>query len=626
VARLSTWGFETKQVGANVSWGHAEGNGLGGGVGPAAVATPRSGNWSAQFASGTGNSSCTIRRGGSTANVEPQWVGGRTYYFRAYFQFTNLPSAANTKIVRFGFSNGISVRLTTGGKLQLWNDMAGTQIGSNSATTLAAGSTWYRVELAITISSDLSAVTAAEVRLDGVTVAAATGLNLNGSPPASASFECGWVTAPGASKTCRIDDCALNDSTGSDQNSWPGDGNVVLLLPISDNARGNWTGGAGGTTNLFAAVDNLPPTGASGTGTNTSQIKTLAVSATDNYDVNLAAYSTALSSGGGGIPAGQVIDVVQTVVEADGDQTATVAFGIQIVSNPSGPEQSAVTLGGTNAWPTGWVGYCLGSNQTVHSPTVVLGTNPVMRVGKRQATTDTLQVCFMGLYVEYGPAPPGITVVATPATALASGLAPLVKPLVGSAAPATAVAPAPKVKLPGSAAVSRATASAPAPALKLRVVAPAAGASAVFLGPAIRGAAMVNPPAARATASAPAPAIKYPASVPAVLAEATASMPAPHLKVGDKPSAAGAVASMPAPTLRLTVARAVSVTAAQATASMPTGIVVPIFAIVQVVCAEATASMPVPNIVASPLDPTAPTDPSDEFVLVPVYEFVETPS
>src|SRR5213079_3376565 len=85
----------------------------------------------------------------------------------------------------------------------------------------------------------------------------------------NASF--GWITNPGASKVLNIDDVAINDISGTTQTSWPGEGNIVLLKPTSDNQIGSWTGGAGGTTNLWDAVNNTPPVGITG-GSNTATI------------------------------------------------------------------------------------------------------------------------------------------------------------------------------------------------------------------------------------------------------------------------------------------------------------------------------------------------------------------
>jgi hypothetical protein len=50
----------------------------------------------------------------------------------------------------------------------------------------------------------------------------------------------------------RIDDFSVNDDAGSVNNSWCGPSHGVLWLsPVSDAQRGSWTGGAGGTTNLY---------------------------------------------------------------------------------------------------------------------------------------------------------------------------------------------------------------------------------------------------------------------------------------------------------------------------------------------------------------------------------------
>src|SRR5205823_5625838 len=125
----------------------------------------------------------------------------------------------------------------------------GAQIGSVSAAS--ATNTWYRLELSVATNASNIATTAA-LQIDGASIASGS----TGSSHSLATIRLGFTAAPGASIDCHIDDIAINDSTGANQNSFPGAGSVVLLVPVSDNARGaNWVAGAGGTTSLFDAVN-----------------------------------------------------------------------------------------------------------------------------------------------------------------------------------------------------------------------------------------------------------------------------------------------------------------------------------------------------------------------------------
>lgn len=337
------------------------------------------------------------------------WLASTTYYLRAYEQFSNLPSASFARVLRFGSDgNGISARLTSGGKLQLWNEVANTQIGSDSSVTLAADSaTWYRIELSATFNGSTQ-ISACELRLDGTTVASTSGLTL-ASTVATANH--GWISNPGASCVMHVDDVALNNSAGAANNSWCGDGKVVLLVPISDNAIGTgWTGGAGGTSNLFAGVDNTPPTGKANPGVDADQIRNATSNASVHYDANLTSYTTA------GIGASDTINAVQPWTVTAAPVTTSSKQGLfGMASNPA-ITTVALSAGGTagafwagataGTYGTGWK---FSSGTLTETPSVTLGTSPVCRITQVTASTRIAMVCFMGMYVDYTPAVVGAT-------------------------------------------------------------------------------------------------------------------------------------------------------------------------------------------------------------------------
>lgn len=318
-------------------------------------------------------------------------------YVRAYFNITNLPGST-VPIFQFtpnATSSQVDIRLEAGGGLELFNIAGGNQIGSTSAP-LNTGQ-WYRVEVHIKMDGATPANRTVELRLDGVSVAS--------GPHTSAftniaSVNIGWATNPGASKVLNVDDFAWNDATGATQNSWPGEGKVALLKPISDNAKGGWTGGAGGTTNLWDAVDNLPPVGvAVASETNTSQIKNLVSSTTDNYDANMTDYTTA------GITATDTIVLVQAFCDTgEGIATGTKAGALQIVSNPVQAVEDSFNYGNdagaAGTWSTNWF-VTNGTAQVGDIAAANRSTSPVLRVGKRTATTREVNVDLMGIYVEY---------------------------------------------------------------------------------------------------------------------------------------------------------------------------------------------------------------------------------
>lgn len=352
--------------------------------------------------SGSRSFKCDSTAGNTVATVEHATT--LAAYVRGYFLFDNLPGAT-VRIIRIigetGASATVSARLTAAGKLQLWND-TGTpaQIGSDSAATISAdGTTWYRIELYFKEGG--ASLDEAELRLDGVTVSSTSAVEISGDTGFYAML--GWIDVPGASKICYVDDVALNGTAGADQNSWPGSGKIVNLIPISDNARAaKWTGGALGTTNLFDAVNNTPPIGTA-TETDLTQIEHSggAAGTTDAYDANMTTYTTA------GLVTGDTVKVIQ-LVAAHGEDIVTGAklLAFSVVSNPAIASSGNVTAGDATpdalgTYPTEW-GIHRGT--TTYNSTPTFGTSPVMRSLRPETATRVASVCYMAMVVEYQPA------------------------------------------------------------------------------------------------------------------------------------------------------------------------------------------------------------------------------
>ena len=356
--------------------------------------TVRSGSNSLKCDSGNvGNGGPSNAR---TKLTSEESVLGRTYFLRTYVNVPHYPTTT-AGIINFLSATelGFDVRLTSEGKLQLFDSVGGTQIGSDSAVLIT--NQWYRVELSAKLAS--GANDAAELRLDGVVVAGGSDLTVSEDPISEVWL--GWADpgSPGANKLIYFDDVAWNDDQGATQNSWPGEGKIILLKPISDNQRGSWTGGGGGTANLFDGVNNTPPIG-SDVETDLRQIKTNDGSgdnATDEYRANMTDYATA------GLFASDVVTLCQAVVshgEAVSAGTKTGAF--LILSNPVQTTPDTFTFGDNagafSSWPVGWRSKW---GQAQYSPSVTLTTSPVLRVRKTDTGTRFGHVDFMGIYVEY---------------------------------------------------------------------------------------------------------------------------------------------------------------------------------------------------------------------------------
>lgn len=302
-------------------------------------------------------------------------------YNRVYVRVTTLPTTARTFAGAPSTVGVHGLRLNTNGSVSYMDGTTGTAVGT-SITKLTDNTRWYRIEW-----NEAATVTSAPVLvIDGLIEVTATFSGYSNSN----TLGCDDTVA--ATYTAFYADFASDDAT------YPGDGAVVLSLPISDNNRGAWTAGAGATTSLFDAVNNLPPVGvAAASETNASQIKSATNSATDNCDLNMQSYTTA------GVPGGATVQAVQAVV-AHGEEilTGTKAGAVTIVSNPAQSGEDAFTFGddagAEGTYPTLW-GAVHGTIQS--GPTVIPATSPVVRVGKRTATTRVVGACFVGLYIDY---------------------------------------------------------------------------------------------------------------------------------------------------------------------------------------------------------------------------------
>jgi hypothetical protein len=253
-----------------------------------------------------------------------------------------------------------------------------------SGTTALSTGRWYVIGWRMVTGTSVACLT-----IDGAT-------EITGSPGAISGAQtrvgCNDTVAAGFTvyyADLRIDDSAIPSGLGK----------VPLLLPTSDNARNGWTGGVGGTTNLFQAVDNTPPVGTD-TETDTTQIESATNSATDDCDFNMTTYSAA------GIGASDTINAVQALcVHGEDITTGTKAGALKIVSNPAQSVEDTFNYGNDagalGVYPTLWT---VTQGTTQDAPTISsLSTAPVLRIGKRTATTRVVSCCFMGMYVDYTP-------------------------------------------------------------------------------------------------------------------------------------------------------------------------------------------------------------------------------
>lgn len=331
----------------------------------------------------------------------------RNFYARYKMRVSALPTAS---CQIFTFLDGITptlaaVTLRADGKFQ---------IASTLSTVVVVPDQVYTLELRY-LKTAAGNVTA-ELRVDGVLAISVT----QAQAALADGIRMGYISASGTIPILTIDDWAVNDDQGADDNTWVGvDEKFALLLPAADSLRdATWLGAAGGTANLFEALNNLPPAGLSTTnGTDASQIESISTgaAATDRYRPQLEAYNAKL-------PAGASVEHVQAVTMF-GSQTSTAKPGsIKGVSSPALAKATANSSGAQGAFPTGWVAI---QTAIAVDPAVALTDQPVLEVEREHATTDRPSHCLMGMMVGYIEGTPDVTppvVTIDSITGFASGL------------------------------------------------------------------------------------------------------------------------------------------------------------------------------------------------------------
>jgi hypothetical protein len=300
-------------------------------------------------------------------------------YVRFYLRVTSLPASMRGIFGNIATAAELSVGLNSTGTLCLYD---GTTNKGSGSTALTDTTKYYRVEIQRVGST-------CTLYVDGVSQVSAT----TTASQVRSYFGATGTTA--ATYTAYFDDISRDDA------ALPGAGAVLLLKPTTLNNANGWVEGDGaGTAGMAAAVATCPPPGvASADETAATNIESATNSATDDCDMNMTTYAAA------GIGASDTINAVQGFVRHGEDIATTSKNGAHIiVSNPTQVGENTWNYGdgahgaesGTNVWAT-----AAGTIQT--SPSVVLGTAPVLRVGKRTATTRVVCVDFMGIYVDYTP-------------------------------------------------------------------------------------------------------------------------------------------------------------------------------------------------------------------------------
>ncbi len=258
MARLSTAGAETRSP-------QAEGLGT---VGTAGIDTSnqRSGGACYSFAP-SGDNRVTYALSG---------VAGRVYSMRVGLRFSSVAPSVNSFVCAFRHSvtEIVAPTLHTDGTVSLWNNIAAVDVGTNSPALSA--NTYYLFEVQLSVpAAGNGTVSWRILNSDGTTFhTGATASSQNVGTSAIARVDFGHLTSGDTVVTVYGDDFAVNDDQGASQTGYPGQGKVYFLTPTSDSSNTGFTDQAGGTTNLYDAVDNTPPIGVSAPSAPTHQSTT----------------------------------------------------------------------------------------------------------------------------------------------------------------------------------------------------------------------------------------------------------------------------------------------------------------------------------------------------------------
>ncbi len=245
MARLKNVGFELNSTTLNVELNGVTGS-------PTIVTSPvRSGTYA--FAIGKVNplvsgdgQNCMINFAAATGNGP--------YFIRFYMYIETAPTADN--VIFKTNASIVNIKLTSSRTLLLRDEDG--QIGS--ASSVLNLNQWYRVEILM----DRTGIAGAHIvtgLLEGDLWASSSTRDL--SVGINNLFVCGnGFNEAQTQGIWYFDDVAINDSTGSFQNTYPGSGKIIHLKPnAAGDANGFLTqvGGTAGSTNNFTRVNEVTP-------------------------------------------------------------------------------------------------------------------------------------------------------------------------------------------------------------------------------------------------------------------------------------------------------------------------------------------------------------------------------
>lgn len=207
---------------------------------------------------------------GASGKLQLNNSNNHKQFIRLYCFPSVLPDGNGTTFLLVAdASNSIAVTrliLKANGTLVLvYSDSAGGQTQIGSASAALVGSFVNMIELSIDDTGGVGSVVIA-ARLNGTVFASGTvsveATGNTGIPNGSTVLGFNLFGDNPTTGTLFFDDYAINDGSGSNQNSYPGAGALTLITPNAAGDANAWAtqvGGTAGSTNNFTRVDEITP-------------------------------------------------------------------------------------------------------------------------------------------------------------------------------------------------------------------------------------------------------------------------------------------------------------------------------------------------------------------------------
>jgi hypothetical protein len=341
-ARLFTSGFELQSLTNGVEWHTSD-------TPPTACSINTT---AGTVRSGASSMRCNSAGGaakGQVVRLFASGANGTNYFLRAYIRFAAWPNAATT-LMGWGdtaVAQRVRVMLDTDQFLYLEMDTGASLDQKFDATpTTLSLNTWYRIELEFNrdAAAPNTGLDDAIIRLDGVTEVDGTDSFSLSALPTRALFGLNMNGDADTTGDIYFDDIAVNDSTdddpvGSAQTSWPGAGNVDLLVPNAAGEFNQTVTAVGGPGTYWETADDGILTGG-----------------VDDVD-----YTTFTDAAANWTGAGSRLALAMSCMPASPSSVSLVAFGVRVKTETASNAQYSLSVqtanGGTKATdfnPAAW--------------------------------------------------------------------------------------------------------------------------------------------------------------------------------------------------------------------------------------------------------------------------------